>query len=198
MNLVMTEASDVSGRSYMTLLVLARYADDETGQCWPGMRAVSFMARQSVRTTVRAIEKLAQAGWIEVGKKAVGGCNRYTLDLDRLESESVRMARPRLPKCDPQPVQKPVEKLRKSCGQPMEKAADPQIQSANRGNEIIKEVLEKREIQRETEATPAGPIFPDLPVSRRSPDILATLKRLNRSIAAEARSRGAPPGSLPP
>lgn len=96
MNLVMTGASGVSGRSYTTLLVLARYANDETGECWPGMRAISFMARQSVRTTVWAIDELRNAGWIEVERKAAkGGCNRYTVNLDRLASESIRLANPR-------------------------------------------------------------------------------------------------------
>ena len=196
MNLVMTGASEVTGRCYTTLLVLARFADDNTGQCWPGMRAISFLSRQSLRTTVWAIDELEKGGWIEIEKKrGKGGCNLYTVALDRLEAESVRKSKssPRpAGKSLPQVVEKPVESLRNSCGRPMENPAATPVQSANSGNGIIKESLVKENNKKKTEATAAGCDLP-VPVLSPSPvDVLDLLARLNRSIRENPNARGSP------
>lgn len=197
MNLVMSGASEVTGRCYTTLLVLARYADDNSGQCWPGMRAISFLARQSLRTTVWAIDELERGGWIGVEKKrGKGGCNLYTLALERLDAESVRRSKhvrkaPQKPL--PQGVQKPVDKLRNSCGRSVENPAATPVQSANSGNEIIKEYLVRGNNKEKTEATAAGCVSPvSLPPPSRQVDISDLIARLNRSIDSDPRTRGAP------
>jgi hypothetical protein len=191
MNLVFAGARDVSGRCLTTLLVLARFADDETGVCWPGMRAVSVLARQSLRSTVWAIDELRKAGWLEVEKKrGRGGCNRYTLALVRLEAESVRMSK-RPQKAHLERVQKPMESLRNSCGRSVENPVPDPVQSANSGNGIIKEYLGKGNNKEKTEAADAGYAL-TLPVPDLSLPILEVLASLSRSIEDDPRARGAP------
>jgi hypothetical protein len=195
MNLVMTGASEVTGRCYTTLLVLARFADDNTGQCWPGMRAISFLSRQSLRTTVWAIDELTQAGWIEVEKKGgKGGCNLYTLALARFEAGSVRRSKHHR-KASPKPLQhdveKPVESLRKSCGRTVEKPAPNPVQSANSGNGIIKEYLVRGNNKEKTEPATTGGVLFDPVFSRARFGVADILARINRTVTGTAR--GAPP-----
>lgn len=210
MTLVMQGATGISGRCYTTLLVLAHHADEETGICWPGIKAISFLAHQSPRTTRRAIEILQERGWISIDRWAgKSHRNRYTLDFEALRVGSIRRTKPVLrpqkqaPRRAPQLVEKPVEKLLIPCGSAVEKPAGTPGDEANRGIRTIKESLENyRELQSKTGSAGAGL---DLPVSRSllpadpgAHRLQELLGHLIRSAEHGERGRARSPGLSPP
>lgn len=77
--------SAVGDAAYKVYGALCRYADRDTGECWPSNERLAVDTGKSVRTVKRALEELAAAGAIErtgrgtgrhitlVGERAMGG-----------------------------------------------------------------------------------------------------------------------------
>jgi len=192
--LAMQGATAVTGRAYTTLLVLAHIANDETSQCWPSIKMIAFLGRQSTRTARRNVLELEAQGVISVRYKAARrGCNLYTLNVDLLTAGLIRISKPILRRAHPI-VQKPVEKLCIPCGSPVEKAPPAPIHVANSGTRTSKEVLGRtgkhQVIQR---ATVTGRVYPephDRPPGHR--DLVGFLKTLRGAEQASERARASP------
>jgi hypothetical protein len=76
-------ALPVSSNAIRTYCVLRRFADNNTGECYPSRRLLSMKARLSVSTLDRAIKELVDAGAVKVKprKNASGdwSSNLYTV-----------------------------------------------------------------------------------------------------------------------
>lgn len=71
---VLDEApDDLSPLEYLTLVALAEWARDETGQCWPGRAALGRRIRRSSSTVDRMMRSLIGRGLIEIVKPAAPG-----------------------------------------------------------------------------------------------------------------------------
>jgi DNA-binding MarR family transcriptional regulator len=64
---------DLSPLEYLTLVALAEWARDETGQCWPGRTALAGRLRRSERTTGRMLTELTRRGLIETVQPSAPG-----------------------------------------------------------------------------------------------------------------------------
>jgi DNA-binding transcriptional MocR family regulator len=73
----------VSANAIRTYCCLRRYADNQTGECFPSRKTVAMRARLSVSTLDRAIKELVEYGAIEITprKNAAGdwSSNLYTV-----------------------------------------------------------------------------------------------------------------------
>jgi hypothetical protein len=184
---ILQSRHQISGRNLTTLIVLAQRADDSTGQCWPSRLNISRQARQSPRTTTRAIHALAETGILIVQERK-SGCrsNLYTIDVTLAECDSCPSY--------PRNVQKPARNLWKSCGRAVEKPVECESTGANVGtlNNQLEKVLGKREV--ETGATVTGcefrsPLFP-------VPDLAPLLNHLSMDAHTRPRCRGSDPGPV--
>lgn len=176
----MTSDSGISGRQYMTLVALASFADDLTGMCWPGLKAISFRARQSRSTTLRALDELASSGWLQIGKnQGPHGVNLYQLNLEKLQAHSR----------NPQLRKKLWKSSAKAVDQEREKGPKPRQVVSSFDTRIVIEELGKRKVQEKTELLLAADVSPGvLPVT-------LFLKKLNQQIE-QNRRRGHPESAL--
>lgn len=82
----------------LVLLVLAEFADAAGSNCWPAITSVAELAGTSERTTRRALDRAAGAGWIERTARVVRGqawrLYHYQLTLPKgAVTESARSGR---------------------------------------------------------------------------------------------------------
>ncbi len=79
------------------LLALAEWANDDTGQCWPGRDSIAQRLRRSPRTVDRVIGALIRRGLVEIVKPAAPNrTSTYQLNVRQLvthERESTGGAR---------------------------------------------------------------------------------------------------------
>ena len=80
---------DIPGTAKLVLLALANRADDETGQCWPGVTRIAKDASCSTRSAQVHIAALARNGFIEIQRvyASTNGrqrSNRYWILFDRV------------------------------------------------------------------------------------------------------------------
>jgi hypothetical protein len=82
---------EIPGTAKLVLLSLANRADDESGQCWPGLPRIAKDSSCSVRAAQIHIAALARNGFIEVRRMyATDGrqrSNHYWLLFDRAPAE---------------------------------------------------------------------------------------------------------------
>lgn len=64
------------------LLVLANYADDEGGNCFPGTERIARMTRFSKSTVKRALAGLEKQGWITIVDRGLGKGNLSSYEID--------------------------------------------------------------------------------------------------------------------
>lgn len=79
---------EIPGTAKLVLLALANRADDETGECWPGIPRVAKDASCSVRSAQIHIASLARNGFVQVERRRAPGdgrqqSNRYWVLMDR-------------------------------------------------------------------------------------------------------------------
>lgn len=77
---VWEHATGIKGTNLLVLLCLADHAQDETGLSWPSVAHIAERARCSERTVQRAIETLADLGWLTVERRS-GHSSRYSLSM---------------------------------------------------------------------------------------------------------------------
>jgi len=56
----------LSAGALRVLFVLAKYANNETGECWPGVRTITDLARINSRDTKKRISELVDAGLVAI------------------------------------------------------------------------------------------------------------------------------------
>jgi hypothetical protein len=199
---ILQSRHQISGRNLTTLIVLAQRADDSTGQCWPSRENISRQARQSPRTTTRAIHALAETGILIIQERK-SGCrsNLYTIDVTLVECEP-KPAYPQIPPSFsqtgpsysqnlpsfPQNTQKPASHL-------WEKRQASETTGANVGtlnNQLSKNKV-KTEVETRAAATGCKSRLSRFPL----PDLTGLLGRLSMASHCRPRSR-APDPTLPP
>lgn len=78
-------ASTLPHREWSVATVLARYADDDTGECWPSVRTIASSSKMGERTVREAIGELERLGIIELVRRSQGrSSHRFRLRLDLL------------------------------------------------------------------------------------------------------------------
>lgn len=78
--------ADLDAHELLVYIVLLRYRNPKTGQCFPGLQTIADAARMSRKTASRTVAKLEDRGLIKVERvKAVGSktneSNTYTVGL---------------------------------------------------------------------------------------------------------------------
>ena len=66
------DATTVRGSTYAVLVVLARFADPVSGECWPGVRAIARRAHVSTATVGPALDRLERAELVELVERGIG------------------------------------------------------------------------------------------------------------------------------
>lgn len=89
MNAVWTHAPVQSGE-FTVLLALADFAD-ENGSCFPSIATLAAKARLKDRQAQNCLRALTDAGFVRIERGAgPRGCNRYVVDVDAIEAQSIR------------------------------------------------------------------------------------------------------------
>lgn len=73
----------ISPSEKLVLLVIADHADDQGGSAFPSLERMAQRTGLSRRTVIRAVQALANAGLVAVGKMRgrINACNTYSLAL---------------------------------------------------------------------------------------------------------------------
>ena len=68
------------------LVCLANFADDDGGNCFPGVRRIARMTRYSERTVIRVLARLERDGWMRILQRGNGAGNtsEYLIDAEHL------------------------------------------------------------------------------------------------------------------
>ncbi len=77
------------GGELLTALALAEHADPDGTNCWPSVKTIATMTRQSERTVQYHFRKLQERGWLLV-TEAGGGRNRptrYRMPVERIPQD---------------------------------------------------------------------------------------------------------------
>jgi hypothetical protein len=77
------------------LNALAHYANNETGECYPGYGRLSEVTLYSRSTVIRSIERLKEFEFITVDTNTGRGSNNYKLHMDKLVAAGVLPPDPR-------------------------------------------------------------------------------------------------------
>ena len=78
------ETSKQKSTALLMLLALADYANQDTGQCWPGVKELAKKARMKERNAQLLLNRLAEAGEITIAtneghQTESGRTNLYTI-----------------------------------------------------------------------------------------------------------------------
>lgn len=83
--LIALNASTLATREWAVATVLARHADDHTGECWPSVKTIASSCNMGERTVREAIGELERLGIIELVRRSKGrSSHRFRLRLDLL------------------------------------------------------------------------------------------------------------------
>ena len=81
---------DARGKDKLVLFVLAGFANNETGECWPSYRTIARQAGLGYSTVQDSLKRLRDAGFLGVvGRHLIGNTDQFTL-IFRLSLEKLQ------------------------------------------------------------------------------------------------------------
>jgi len=128
------EQRTAGSKEKFVLLMLANYASNETGECFPSLKTLAEATMLSKHTVIRALKSLEAGGFLAIRNRRLGSAslaNSYRLNLQGVVAPSDQGSRTENPgvvaSCDPNLSEEPVNEPVRATARERKRYADPVV-----------------------------------------------------------------------